>query len=214
MFWCFDKSVFAFRAVSLFVSARHYSRLCCLMSERFELFIPPISPVDKPFLLSVEQVVSIPGKGTVATGKIEAGQVKTGEKVELSGGSDQKKLIEVMGLEMFHKTLDVAMAGDQCGKLFHKTLDFAIAGDQCGIGTYSCGRGSCRVRIWWSHSRSSALNCVRLASPSLGCLSPFEPSVDARNQCVCAGDCVRFCCVHSVCMRECVVTSYAAPSFP
>lgn len=79
-------------------------------------FIPePVRPVDKPFLMSVESVISIPGKGTVATGKIEQGEVKTDDKVEISGYSTTPRTVQVLGLEMFHKTLDRGMAGDQAG---------------------------------------------------------------------------------------------------
>jgi len=79
-------------------------------------FIPdPVRPVDKPFLMSIESVLSIPGKGTVATGKIEQGEVKTDDKVEIVGFSAEKRTASVLGLEMFHKTLDSGLAGDQCG---------------------------------------------------------------------------------------------------
>lgn len=81
-------------------------------------FIPdPVRAVDKPFLMSVESVLSIPGKGTVATGKIEQGEVKTDDKVEIVGFSKEKKAVSVLGLEMFHKTLDSGLAGDQCGMM-------------------------------------------------------------------------------------------------
>jgi len=79
-------------------------------------FIPePERPTEKPFLMSVESVLSIPNKGTVATGKIETGQIRTGDNIELSGFIDTPRKINVMGLEMFHKTLDFGQAGDQCG---------------------------------------------------------------------------------------------------
>lgn len=81
-----------------------------------DTFIPiPVRPIDQPFLMSVEGVHSIPGKGTVATGKIESGIVKSGETVELSGLKKEKRQIQVLNMEMYHKTLDTGMAGDQCG---------------------------------------------------------------------------------------------------
>jgi len=80
-------------------------------------FLPdPQRDVDKSFLMAVEGVMSIPGKGTVATGRIERGVVKSGEAVEIAGvkaGKAQKAT--VAGIEMFHKTLDQGQAGDQCG---------------------------------------------------------------------------------------------------
>jgi len=79
-------------------------------------FIPePTRPVDKPFLMSVESVLQIPGKGTVATGKIEQGEVRTDDKVEICGFSKERRQVQVIGLEMFHKQLDSGLAGDQCG---------------------------------------------------------------------------------------------------
>ncbi|MFH1684520.1 MAG: elongation factor Tu [Candidatus Margulisiibacteriota bacterium] len=76
----------------------------------------PERPLDKPFLMSVEDVFSITGRGTVGTGRIERGKVKTGEEVELIGLGSTKKAI-VTGVEMFRKTLDEGMAGDNIGLL-------------------------------------------------------------------------------------------------
>merc|ERR1719440_2189409 len=79
-------------------------------------FIPePARPVDKPFLMGVESVMSITGKGTVATGRIERGIVKAGENVEIVGIKDKPTKGSVVGIEMFHKTLPEGQAGDQCG---------------------------------------------------------------------------------------------------
>ena len=72
--------------------------------------------IDKPFLLPVEDVFSITGRGTVATGRIERGIIKVGEEVELVGfGSDKKSV--VTGVEMFRKLLDQGQAGDNVGLL-------------------------------------------------------------------------------------------------
>ena len=76
----------------------------------------PMREVDKNFLMSVEDVFSITGRGTVATGRIERGKVKVGEEVELIGLGQQKKTV-VTGAEMFNKELDVAVAGYNCGLL-------------------------------------------------------------------------------------------------
>jgi len=76
----------------------------------------PVRDIDKPFLMSVEDVFTISGRGTVATGRIERGQVKVGEEVEIVGIRDTQKTA-VTGLEMFHKSLDIATAGFNCGAL-------------------------------------------------------------------------------------------------
>ena len=76
----------------------------------------PEREVDKPFLMAVEDVFSITGRGTVATGRIERGKVKVGEEVELVGIKDTRKAT-VTGVEMFQKTLDEGMAGDNVGLL-------------------------------------------------------------------------------------------------
>jgi len=81
-----------------------------------DTFIPdPQRDVDKPFLMAIEQVMSIPGKGTVATGKVERGVITSGEAVEIVGVKDKTVKATVSGIEMFHKTLARAEAGDQCG---------------------------------------------------------------------------------------------------
>jgi elongation factor Tu len=76
----------------------------------------PIRDVDKPFLMAVEDVFSIKGRGTVATGRVERGIVKVQEEVELIGFRDTRKLI-VTGVEMFRKLLDQGQAGDNIGVL-------------------------------------------------------------------------------------------------
>ncbi|MBF2098802.1 MAG: elongation factor Tu [Gloeomargaritaceae cyanobacterium C42_A2020_066] len=80
-------------------------------------YVPtPEREIDKPFLMAVEDVFSITGRGTVATGRIERGKVKVGEVVELVGLKDTRS-ITVTGLEMFQKTLEEGMAGDNVGLL-------------------------------------------------------------------------------------------------
>src|SRR5690606_3915736 len=71
---------------------------------------------DKPFLMAVEDVFSISGRGTVVTGRVERGVVKVGEEVEIVGIRDTQK-VAVTGLEMFNKTLDEAIPGFNCGAL-------------------------------------------------------------------------------------------------
>jgi elongation factor Tu len=85
--------------------------------DALDTFIPqPVREVDKPFLLPVEDVFSITGRGTVATGRIERGRVKVGEELELVGFGANKKTV-VTGVEMFRKLLDSGEAGDNVGLL-------------------------------------------------------------------------------------------------
>ncbi|MGF1479452.1 MAG: elongation factor Tu [Cyanophyceae cyanobacterium] len=87
------------------------------LMETVDEYIPtPEREVDKPFLMAVEDVFSITGRGTVATGRIERGKVKVGETVELVGIRDTRSTT-VTGVEMFQKTLDEGMAGDNVGIL-------------------------------------------------------------------------------------------------
>jgi len=77
----------------------------------------PVREVDKPFLMPVEDVFSIKGRGTVGTGRIERGQVKVGNEVEIVGLKDEVRKTVVTGVEMFNKTLDFGQAGDNVGCL-------------------------------------------------------------------------------------------------
>src|SRR3546814_5798240 len=80
-------------------------------------YIPqPERPLDKPFLMPIEDVFSISGRGTVVTGRVETGIVKVGEEVEIVGIQDTKKTT-VTGVEMFRKLLDQGQAGDNIGAL-------------------------------------------------------------------------------------------------
>ncbi len=80
-------------------------------------FVPdPVRETDKPFLMSVEDVFSITGRGTVVTGRVERGKVKVGDEIEMVGLRDTKKSV-VTGVEMFRKLLDQAEAGDNIGAL-------------------------------------------------------------------------------------------------
>jgi elongation factor Tu len=82
-----------------------------------DTFIPePVREVDKPFLMPVEDVFSITGRGTVATGRIERGKIKVGEEIALVGFNSDKKAV-VTGVEMFRKLLDEGQAGDNVGLL-------------------------------------------------------------------------------------------------
>jgi len=86
--------------------------------EAVDNYIPePPREVDLPFLMPVEDVFSIKGRGTVGTGRIERGKVKTGESVEIVGLIDEPRKVVVTGVEMFNKTLDEGFAGDNVGCL-------------------------------------------------------------------------------------------------
>ena len=81
-------------------------------------YIPePQRANDQPFLMPVEDVFSITGRGTVATGRVERGMLKTGDSVEIVGLTDEKRTVVVTGVEMFRKTLDQAETGDNIGAL-------------------------------------------------------------------------------------------------
>ena len=87
------------------------------LMEACDSFIPePVRDVDKPFLMPVEDVFSITGRGTVGTGRIERGIIKVGDEVEMIGMGEQKKTV-VTGVEMFRKLLDEGQAGDNAGLL-------------------------------------------------------------------------------------------------
>ena len=88
------------------------------LMEEVDNYIPtPERPTDKPFLMPVEDVFTITGRGTVATGRIERGAAHVGDPVEIVGMKDEKKATVITGLEMFRKTLDEALAGDNVGAL-------------------------------------------------------------------------------------------------
>ncbi len=88
------------------------------LMDAVDKFIPtPERKADLPFLMPVEDVMTISGRGTVATGRVERGMAKVGEEVEIVGLSPEKKKSVITGLEMFRKTLDFAEAGDNIGVL-------------------------------------------------------------------------------------------------
>ncbi|MFZ0444270.1 MAG: elongation factor Tu [Bacillus sp. (in: firmicutes)] len=88
-----------------------------LMAAVDEYVPNPTRDIDKPFMMPVEDVFSITGRGTVATGRVERGQVKVGEVIEIIGLSEEPKQTTVTGVEMFRKLLDYAEAGDNIGAL-------------------------------------------------------------------------------------------------
>ena len=97
--------------------AQYVAKIDELMAA-VDSYIPtPVRDTDKPFLMPVEDVFTITGRGTVATGRVERGQVNVGDTVEVVGLKDKAEQYVVTGLEMFRKTLDSAVAGDNVGAL-------------------------------------------------------------------------------------------------
>jgi len=108
------------------------------LMEAVDSYVPvPQRDVDKPFLMAVEDVFSITGRGTVATGRIERGKVVTGEKAEIVGLRADALPTVVTGVEMFRKTLDEGMAGDNVGLLLR-----GIEKDQVERGQVVAAPGS------------------------------------------------------------------------
>ena len=108
------------------------------LMDAVDSYIPtPARNEDLPFLMPVEDVFTISGRGTVATGRVERGVIKTGETVEIVGLSEEKKSAVVTGLEMFRKTLDYAEAGDNVGALLR-----GIAKTDIERGQVLCKPGS------------------------------------------------------------------------
>ena len=88
------------------------------LMDAVDSYIPtPDRKADQPFLMPVEDTMTITGRGTVATGRVERGQIKVGEEVELVGLTEEKRKTVITGLEMFRKSLDYAEAGDNVGAL-------------------------------------------------------------------------------------------------
>ena len=92
------------------------------LMDAVDSYIPtPDRPIDQPFLMPIEDVMTISGRGTVVTGRVERGQVKLQDEVEIVGLSKESKKTVVTGVEMFRKTLDQAEAGDNVGILLRGT---------------------------------------------------------------------------------------------
>jgi len=98
-------------------NAPEYASIKELLRVVDEYIPEPVRDVDRPFMMPVEDVFSIKGRGTVVTGRVERGKIKVGEAVELVGLREKSVGSVVTGVEMFHKSLDEGMAGDNCGLL-------------------------------------------------------------------------------------------------
>ena len=113
------------------------------LMDTVDSYIPdPQRDTDKPFLMPVEDVFTISGRGTVATGRVERGVLNLNEKVEIVGLSDEKRETTVTGIEMFHKLLDEAQAGDNIGALLRGIQRTEIERGQvlAKPGTVTCHR--------------------------------------------------------------------------
>ncbi|NLF20688.1 MAG: elongation factor Tu, partial [Clostridiaceae bacterium] len=104
-------------STSVDTNAPEYKCVHELMAAVDEYIPTPERPTDRPFLLPVEDVFTISGRGTVATGRIERGTVKVGDPAEIVGLQEESRTTVVTGLEMFRKVLDTAVAGDNVGAL-------------------------------------------------------------------------------------------------
>jgi elongation factor Tu len=113
------------------------------LMDALDSYVPvPQREQDKPFLMSVEDVFSIKGRGTVVTGRIERGVVKVGDEVEIVGMRPEKKKTVVTGVEMFQKTLNEGIAGDNIGSLLR-----GIEKDDVERGQVLCKPGSISPHI-------------------------------------------------------------------
>ena len=107
----------ALESTSTDPNAPEYACILELMRVVDEYIPLPVREVDKPFLMAIEDVFSIKGRGTVVTGRIERGRVRAMEEVDIVGLGDTRKKVVVTGVEMFRKTLDEGIAGDNAGCL-------------------------------------------------------------------------------------------------
>lgn len=107
----------ALESTATSVDAPEYQPILKLMEEVDKYIPTPQRDIDKPFAMPVEDVFTITGRGTVATGRVERGTLKMGDEVEIVGLSDSPKKTVVTGIEMFRKLLDQAVAGDNIGAL-------------------------------------------------------------------------------------------------
>jgi len=107
----------ALESTSTDPNAPEYASIRELLRVIDEYIPEPVRAVDKPFMMPIEDVFSIKGRGTVVTGRIERGKVKVGDPVEIVGLREKSLSSVVTGVEMFHKTLDEGIAGDNAGIL-------------------------------------------------------------------------------------------------
>ena len=107
----------ALESTSTDPDAPEYASIKELLRVVDEYIPEPVRETDKPFMMPIEDVFSIKGRGTVVTGRVERGKIKVGEPVDIVGLRDKSMSSVVTGVEMFHKSLDEGIAGDNCGLL-------------------------------------------------------------------------------------------------
>src|SRR5699024_8321888 len=113
-----DVPVIAGSALKALEGDEEYEQKIIELMEAVDEYIPePERDTDKPFMMPVEDVFSITGRGTVATGRVERGRIEVGDEVEIIGLTDEPMKTTVTGVEMFRKLLDYAEAGDNIGAL-------------------------------------------------------------------------------------------------
>lgn len=135
-----DVPVIAGSALKALEGDAQYEEKILELMEAVDTYIPtPERDSDKPFMMPVEDVFSITGRGTVATGRVERGQIKVGEEVEIIGLHDTSKTT-VTGVEMFRKLLDYAEAGDNIGALLR------------GVAREDVQRGQVLVASWFNYT--------------------------------------------------------------
>src|SRR5204862_6980008 len=98
-------------------AAAEYACIFALMAAVDDYIPTPERPTDRPFLMPIEDVFGIKGRGTVGTGRVERGRIRTGGEVEIIGMGPAPRRVVVTGVEMFQKTLDEGLAGDNIGCL-------------------------------------------------------------------------------------------------
>src|SRR5699024_418719 len=110
--------VIAGSALKALEGVEEYEQKIIELMDAVDEYIPtPERDTDKPFMMPVEDVFTITGRGTVATGRVERGEIKVGEEVDIIGMTDAPTKTTVTGVEMFRKLLDYAEAGDNIGAL-------------------------------------------------------------------------------------------------
>ena len=127
----------ALESTSTDINAPEYAPIIELMNAVDEYIPTPDRKADQPFLMPVEDVFTITGRGTVATGRVERGQLKVGEEVEIIGLTEERRKVVVTGIEMFRKILDYAEAGDNIGALLR-----GVQRNEIERGQVLCAPGS------------------------------------------------------------------------
>jgi elongation factor Tu len=110
-------ALLALESTSTDPNAPEYACIKELLRVVDEYIPEPVRETEKPFMMPIEDVFSIKGRGTVVTGRVERGRIKVGEPVDIVGLRDKSMSSVVTGVEMFHKSLDEGIAGDNCGLL-------------------------------------------------------------------------------------------------